>query len=84
MTVDGHIHAGYWSPSMFLGRGASFETMDACLVECGIDGAIVSGSGPCVFGIGKDKEEVLRAREVMESKFCSEDRGWRVIIAPTA
>ena len=37
MTIDGHIHAGYWSPQMFLGRGASFETMETCLAECGID-----------------------------------------------
>jgi predicted TIM-barrel fold metal-dependent hydrolase len=44
MIIDGHIHAGYWSPRMFLGRGASFETMEACLSDCGIDGAILTST----------------------------------------
>lgn len=44
MIIDGHIHAGYWSPQMFLGRGASFETMERCLSECGIDGAILTST----------------------------------------
>ncbi len=44
MIVDGHIHAGYWSPRMFLGRGTSFEAMEACLTECGIDGAILTST----------------------------------------
>jgi predicted TIM-barrel fold metal-dependent hydrolase len=29
---------------MFLGRGASFETMETCLAECGIDGAILTST----------------------------------------
>ena len=44
MTIDGHIHAGYWSPRMFLGRGSSFEDMETCLAECGIDGAILTST----------------------------------------
>jgi predicted TIM-barrel fold metal-dependent hydrolase len=44
VIIDGHIHAGYWSPAMFLGRGASFDAMEACLTECGIDGAILTST----------------------------------------
>ena len=44
MIIDGHIHAGYWSPRMFLGRGSSFEAMEECLVDCGIDGAILTST----------------------------------------
>jgi predicted TIM-barrel fold metal-dependent hydrolase len=29
---------------MFLGRGASFEAMEECLVDCGIDGAILTST----------------------------------------
>jgi predicted TIM-barrel fold metal-dependent hydrolase len=29
---------------MFLGRGASFETMEKCLIDCGIDGAILTST----------------------------------------
>jgi predicted TIM-barrel fold metal-dependent hydrolase len=44
LIIDGHIHAGYWSPAMFLGRGSSFEAMEQCLAECGIDGAILTAT----------------------------------------
>ena len=44
MILDGHIHAGYWSPRMFLGRGTSFDDMEACLTDCGIDGAILTST----------------------------------------
>jgi predicted TIM-barrel fold metal-dependent hydrolase len=44
LIIDGHIHAGYWSPKMFLGRGSSFEAMEQCLIECGIDGAILTST----------------------------------------
>ena len=29
---------------MFLGRGASFEAMEKCLIECGIDGALLTST----------------------------------------
>jgi predicted TIM-barrel fold metal-dependent hydrolase len=44
LIIDGHIHAGYWSSEMFLGRGASFEAMERCLDDCGIDGAILTST----------------------------------------
>jgi hypothetical protein len=44
LIIDGHIHAGYWSPQRFLGRGVSFEEMEQCLVRCGIDGAILTST----------------------------------------
>ena len=44
MIIDGHIHAGYWSPRMFLGRGSSFKGMEECLIETGIDGAILTAT----------------------------------------
>lgn len=44
MIIDGHIHAGYWSTGNFLGRGVPFEDIDACLDECGIDGAVLTAT----------------------------------------
>ncbi len=44
MIVDGHIHAGYWSPANFLGRGVPFEEIDACLDECGIEGGVLTST----------------------------------------
>jgi predicted TIM-barrel fold metal-dependent hydrolase len=38
LIIDGHIHAGSWSPAKFLGRGVSFEEMETCLATCGIHG----------------------------------------------
>jgi len=42
LLIDAHIHAGHWSPEKFLGRGVSFEELEGCLVECGIDGAVLT------------------------------------------
>jgi predicted TIM-barrel fold metal-dependent hydrolase len=44
VIIDGHIHAGYWSPANFLGRGVPFEEIDACLEKCGIDGALLTST----------------------------------------
>lgn len=44
MIIDGHIHAGKWSPAKFLGRGVSFEEMDACLGTSGIGGAVLTST----------------------------------------
>lgn len=44
MIIDGHIHAGYWSPGNFLGRGVRFEDIDACLESCGIDGGVLTST----------------------------------------
>lgn len=44
MVIDGHIHAGYWSKDYFYGRGVEFGEIDACLEECGIDGAILTST----------------------------------------
>jgi predicted TIM-barrel fold metal-dependent hydrolase len=44
LIIDGHIHAGGWSPSKFLGRGVSFEEMEACLETCGIGGAVLTST----------------------------------------
>lgn len=44
MIIDGHIHAGYWSPGNFLGRGVPFEEIDACLEDCGIDGGVLTST----------------------------------------
>jgi len=44
MIIDGHIHAGYWSKNYFYGRGVEFGEIDACLEECGMDGAILTST----------------------------------------
>ena len=44
MIIDGHIHAGYWSPQHFLGRGVPFAELERCLGECGIDGAVLTST----------------------------------------
>lgn len=44
LIIDGHIHAGYWSPQRFLGRGVPFAELERCLGECGIDGAVLTST----------------------------------------
>jgi predicted TIM-barrel fold metal-dependent hydrolase len=44
LIIDGHIHAGYWSRDYFYGRGVEFAEIDACLEECGIDGAVLTST----------------------------------------
>lgn len=44
LIIDGHIHAGYWSPERFLGRGVPFPELERCLTECGIDGAVLTST----------------------------------------
>ena len=53
----------------------SFEDVVDCkeikkdLVDSGAMGALLSGSGSCVFGIYKNKEAALKANEVLKSKY---------------
>ncbi len=42
--IDGHIHAGRWSPNAFCGRGVEFEEIDKCLEECGLDGGVLTST----------------------------------------
>jgi predicted TIM-barrel fold metal-dependent hydrolase len=42
LIIDGHIHAGHWSPSRFLGRGVPLSEIETCLRDCGIDGAVLT------------------------------------------
>jgi predicted TIM-barrel fold metal-dependent hydrolase len=44
VIIDGHIHAGYWSPERFLGRGVPLPELETCLSECGIDGAVLTST----------------------------------------
>jgi predicted TIM-barrel fold metal-dependent hydrolase len=44
LIIDGHIHAGYWSPERFLGRGVPLPALEDCLAECGIDGAVLTAT----------------------------------------
>ncbi|MGD9141715.1 MAG: amidohydrolase family protein [bacterium] len=44
MIIDGHIHAGFWSPGNFLGRGVPYEEIDACLEDCGIEGGVLTST----------------------------------------
>jgi predicted TIM-barrel fold metal-dependent hydrolase len=44
LIIDGHIHAGYWSPERFVGRGVPLAELETCLVECGIDGAVLTST----------------------------------------
>lgn len=44
MIIDGHIHAGFWSQNYFYGRGVEYADIDACLDECGMDGAILTST----------------------------------------
>ena len=36
------------------------------MMECGADGALMSGSGPTVFGIFKEEENAKRAYETLK------------------
>ena len=53
----------------------SFEDVVDCndikknLIDSGAMGALLSGSGSCVFGIYKNKEAALKANEVLKSKY---------------
>jgi predicted TIM-barrel fold metal-dependent hydrolase len=42
VIIDGHIHAGYWSPGRFLGRGVPFAELERCLEQCSLDGAVLT------------------------------------------
>jgi predicted TIM-barrel fold metal-dependent hydrolase len=44
MIIDGHIHAGFWSPANFLGRGVPYEDIDSCLEDCGIEGGVLTST----------------------------------------
>ena len=53
----------------------SFEDVVDCkeikkdLIDSGAMGALLSGSGSCVFGIYKDEESALKANEVLKNKY---------------
>ena len=60
MIIDGHIHAGRWSPTQFLGRGVPFDELEDCLCQCGIDGAVLTSTDL--------RENVLVEKFVQESR----------------
>jgi uncharacterized protein len=62
VIIDGHIHAGRWSPGQFLGRGVPFAELEACLAECNIDGAVLTSTDL------KDNSAVERFVEAARSK----------------
>jgi predicted TIM-barrel fold metal-dependent hydrolase len=44
LIIDGHIHAGNWSPGKFLGRGLTFDDLETCLRQCNLDGAVLTAT----------------------------------------
>jgi len=69
-------------------EGISLEKTDLLnrlkkrLIECGAKGALISGSGPVLFGIAEGKKEVKRLKEEIE-KTEREMKEWQIIITPT-
>ncbi|MBN3038284.1 MAG: 4-(cytidine 5'-diphospho)-2-C-methyl-D-erythritol kinase [Candidatus Omnitrophica bacterium] len=49
------------------------------LTTLGVDAALMSGSGPCVFGIAASRKEAMYVSEQLSAK----KRHWRVIVART-
>jgi len=66
-----------------LERMQSLKGLKGTLVKHGARGALITGSGPCLFGITEDKKEVARLRDKMEHAV-GKDRGkWKFLIAST-
>ncbi|MBL7068896.1 MAG: 4-(cytidine 5'-diphospho)-2-C-methyl-D-erythritol kinase [Candidatus Omnitrophica bacterium] len=67
----------------------SLEKMDLLkglkemLIKYGARGALITGSGSCLFGITEDKEEVVRLRERMEDSVGGDRRKWKFFITST-
>lgn len=48
------------------------STIKLCMVEAGAEGALMSGSGPTVFGIFKDKDMAIQAEKLIRERGLSE------------
>lgn len=53
------------------------------LVEYGAEGAMISGSGPALFGIVRQKKEVVKVKRKIEKHLATKDKRWQVHIVPT-
>ncbi len=64
-------------------RSARLKAFKNRLTEYGAKGALISGSGPCLFGITKKKKEVTALKKRLEIEMKREDQKWQIIIAST-
>ncbi len=69
--------------ALSLERETKLKVLKDLLIANGAKGAMITGSGPTLFGIAGRKEEVIALKEKAEEAI-GDDRGnWNIIIAPT-
>ncbi len=64
-------------------RFAQLKGFKDILAENGIQGALISGSGPTLLGISGSEEEVVRLKKRIEERKVVKAQGWQVLVAPT-
>ena len=69
--------------ALSLEKESKLKVLKDLLITNGAKGAMITGSGPTLFGIAGRKEEVMTLKERAEEAI-GDDRGnWNIIIAPT-
>ena len=66
-----------------LARSGVFREFKEVLLDNGACGALISGSGPILFGIYKDEKEVARSQEKIERLIAEKGKTWQVLTAAT-
>lgn len=64
-------------------RSGLLKELKDILIDSGAKGALISGSGPTLFGIFKGESEVIGSRKMIEERLAADREGWRIIVAPT-
>ena len=66
-----------------LARSGLFGEFKELLLDNGACGALISGSGPVLFGIYKEEREVVRSQEKIERLIAEKGKTWQVLTAAT-
>jgi len=64
-------------------RSGFFKELKEALLEDGSSGALISGSGPVLFGIFSGKREVMRSKAKIEGLIASTKEKWQILTAST-
>jgi len=66
-----------------LARYAKLKRLKKDLLETGIESTLVSGSGPCVFGITKTRKEAKTIEKKLNRNALARKNNWQVYVAQT-
>jgi len=65
-------------------RDPGLDALKSNLIELGMEGALLSGSGPTIFGITKTRKEAARLKgRVLKGVIGADTKGWQMFIART-